>query len=171
MTLTFDLRPWVSNSSEILSRYTPPSIFVSVCQKVRPWECSQTDGQKGRRTDGQTDRTENITSTGNTGGEKVIMSLFECVFGGWLEAGLQKTTNSLACDKEACELHIGQWYHKLQETWVWNLLGSAGQIQIQSHDQGYILTLWSSSTWSDASKKQVNYLHRIWSIIAFLVNP
>ncbi len=26
------------------------TIFVSVCQTVRPWECSQTDGQKDRRT-------------------------------------------------------------------------------------------------------------------------
>ncbi len=45
VTLAFDLWPWVSNSSEILSRYTPPPIFVSVCQTVWPWECSQTDGR------------------------------------------------------------------------------------------------------------------------------
>ncbi len=50
VTLTFDLWPWVSNSSEILSRYTPPPILVSVCQTVRLWECSQTGGQMDRRT-------------------------------------------------------------------------------------------------------------------------
>ncbi len=35
--------------------YVGKTIFVSVCQTVRPWECSRTDGQADRRTDWQTD--------------------------------------------------------------------------------------------------------------------
>ncbi len=50
-TLTFDLWPWPSNSSEILSRSTPPPNFGSVCQTVQPWERSQTDTRTHTHTD------------------------------------------------------------------------------------------------------------------------
>ena len=39
---SFDLWPWPSNSSEILSRSTPPSNVGSLCQTVQPGERWQT---------------------------------------------------------------------------------------------------------------------------------
>ncbi len=51
MTLTFDLWPWPSNSSERSSRSIPIPNLVTVCQSVQPWECSQTDTHTHRQTD------------------------------------------------------------------------------------------------------------------------
>ena len=45
VTLTFDLWPWPSNLSGILSRSIPVSNFVTVRQSVQPWECPETDRQ------------------------------------------------------------------------------------------------------------------------------
>ncbi len=47
--LTFDLWPWPSNLSEILSRSIPN--FATVSQTVQPWECWLTDGHTHRHTD------------------------------------------------------------------------------------------------------------------------
>ena len=41
-TLSIDLWPWPSNSCEILSSSMYPPNFESLCQTIRPWECSQT---------------------------------------------------------------------------------------------------------------------------------
>ncbi len=51
VTLTFDLWPWPSKSSEILSRSMPPPNFAigSLRQTVQPWERSQTDRHTHRR--------------------------------------------------------------------------------------------------------------------------
>ncbi len=47
VTLTFDLWPWPSNSSEILPRSITKPNFATVCQTVQPWEHSQTHRQTG----------------------------------------------------------------------------------------------------------------------------
>ena len=59
VTWIFDLWPWPSNSSEILSRSIPIWNFVSICQAVWPWERWRTDRRKHGKTDRRTD--------GNTG--------------------------------------------------------------------------------------------------------
>ncbi len=66
-TLTFDLWPWPSNSSKILSRSTYPQNFGSVCHSVHPWERWLTD----RHTDAQTHRTDFIPSTADAGGKDI----------------------------------------------------------------------------------------------------
>ena len=69
-TLTFDLWPWPSNSSEMSSRYTSPLNFRSVCQMV----------QSGDR---RTDRTDFIPSTAAAGGnvkKKIRTSRFFFIF-------------------------------------------------------------------------------------------
>ncbi len=65
-TLTFDLWPWPSNSSEMLLRYTPTPNYRPVCQRVQTWECWQTNTQ--------THRTDFIPSTADAGGK------YECIF-------------------------------------------------------------------------------------------
>ncbi len=70
-TLTFDLWPWPSNSSEILSRSMPPPNFGSVCQTVQPLERWMTD----RRTHGHTDGTDIIPSTADAGGKYATTNL------------------------------------------------------------------------------------------------
>ncbi len=59
-TLTFDLWPWPSKPSDILSRSMPPPNLGSVCQRVH------------RQTDIHTDRTDSIPSTADTGGKNDI---------------------------------------------------------------------------------------------------
>ncbi len=53
-TLTFDLRPWPSNSSKILSRSIPTSNFRSLSQTVQPWERWITDRHTNTQTHRQT---------------------------------------------------------------------------------------------------------------------
>ncbi len=65
-TLSFDLWPWPSNLSEILSRSTPPPNFWSVCQTVRLWESWQTHTHAYTQTDG----TDFIPLTADAGGNK-----------------------------------------------------------------------------------------------------
>ena len=68
VTLNFDLWPWPSNSSKILSRLISLSNFMTIGQTVQPWERSQTDTQ----TDRHTDEPVFITSTADAGGNKPI---------------------------------------------------------------------------------------------------
>ncbi len=60
VSLTFDLWPWPSNSSKILSSSMPPPNIGCVCQTVQPWERSQTDRH--------TDWTDFIPSAASAGG-------------------------------------------------------------------------------------------------------
>ena len=63
-TLTFDLWPWHSNLSEILSRWIPLPNFGSVHETVQAWERWQTDRQ--------TDGTDFIPSTADAGGKNEL---------------------------------------------------------------------------------------------------
>ena len=54
VTLTFDLWPWSSNSSEISSRSTPAPNFGFVHQTVHSWERWLTDTHTDTQTDTQT---------------------------------------------------------------------------------------------------------------------
>ncbi len=63
-TLTFDLWPWPSNLSEVLSKAMFLPNFRSVAQTVQSWERWQTD----RQTDAHTDWTDSIPLQTPTGG-------------------------------------------------------------------------------------------------------
>ncbi len=64
-TLTFDLWPWPSNSSEIYLRSIPILNYRSVRETVRSWERQLTD----RRTHTETHGTDFIPSTADAGGK------------------------------------------------------------------------------------------------------
>ncbi len=65
MTLAFDLWPWPLNSSKALASYILTPNFVSVRQKVQPWEGDW-------HTQTPTDGTDSITSTADVGGQNTL---------------------------------------------------------------------------------------------------
>ncbi len=69
-----DLRPMTSNSSERSSRSIPIPNFVTVCQSVQPWECSQTDTD--RQTDWQADGSIFITASPDAAGKNRYIRLY-----------------------------------------------------------------------------------------------
>ena len=75
-TLTFDLWPWPSNSSEISSKSIPIVNFRSIQQTVWLGECRLTD----RQTDGQTSGTDFIPSNADAGGNKKALATWSTYY-------------------------------------------------------------------------------------------
>ena len=75
-TLTFDLWPWPSNSSEILSRSIPTPNFRSVAQSVQPWECWLTD----RHTHTQTDTPDRLYTLDRWRGREKLLYRIACLY-------------------------------------------------------------------------------------------